>query len=83
MTHVDPFATFESVSADYHGQMAHIQEAAGLLVRVIGQSLGCKNVHELMDFAKVTLSGDELAELLQSGMVKQCVYCVNKHCLQM
>ena len=65
------FAIFESVSADYRGQMndTQIQEAAEHMVLVVEQSLRCKNIHELMDFAKVTLSGEELVDLLQIGMV--------------
>ena len=64
------FAIFEAVSAEYHGQMddVQMQEASERLVRVIEQSLRCKNIHELITLAKANLSGDEMVALLQKGM---------------
>jgi len=63
------YAIFETVSAEYHAQMddVQIQEASERLLQVLEQCLRCKNIHELMDSAKVNLKGDELVELLQRG----------------
>ena len=65
------FAIFDSLSSHYHGQMddSQIQSAADSLASAVEACLRCQNIHELIQHAGVTLSGEELVRLLQSGMI--------------
>jgi E3 ubiquitin-protein ligase UBR4 len=65
------YAMMEQLSAEFALNMEDvaIRQGAERLARTIEDCLRCKNIHQLLATAKVTMAPEALLELLQKGMV--------------
>ena len=65
------YAIFDQLSQDFSADMDDqaVEEAANRLTSIIEDCRKARNIHELLQLAKVTFDSDELVALLQKGMM--------------
>lgn len=65
------FAMMDRLSEDFVLSLddSKVEELANRLVQVINDCQACKNIHELLQKARITLEPDEIMEELQKGMM--------------